>query len=237
MSASQVLRGDLPAADAQRVVLRSQPAAAPAELAPPGRWITEPELAALKRQWTDQAHDQGREAGRRDAKDAAQQQADAATQARLDRELKVRDEKYAKEQADKWRGLATALAAQMQSLRAQLESDVADWTFLAAARLLGQRAREDVVPAVKHVLADAKLDGPVTVLLHAQDLAVVEAAHAADSAGWPAGLAFAASDRLALGGCLVQTSAQTLDARLEVQLALLREALEVARHEPPPADT
>jgi flagellar biosynthesis/type III secretory pathway protein FliH len=234
MSTGVVLRSDPPAAsDTQRVVLRAQQASAPAEPAPVGLWITEQELAALKRQWTDQAREQGRAEGLRDAQEAAQQKADADAKVRLERELKARDEKYAKDQADKWQSLATALAEQMQSLRTQMEGEVSEWTFIAVTRLLGQRAQEDIVSAVKHVLADARLDGPVTILLHAQDLAIIETARAADTTGWPAGLTFTASDRLTLGGCLVQTAAQTLDARLEVQLVLLREALDLARHEQP----
>jgi flagellar biosynthesis/type III secretory pathway protein FliH len=224
---SPVLRGDLPQAAGQRVILRSQPAAAPVEPVPAGAWITEHELAALKRQWTEQ----GRAQGQQDAQEQAQQKAYADAKAALDRELKARDEKAAKEQAEKWRSLATTLAQQLQALRGQLEAEVSEWSFIAVTRLLGQRSREDVAAAVRHVLSDARLDAPVTVLLHAQDLAFVEAARAADPAAWPADLAFAVSDKLPLGGCLVQSPMQTLDARLEVQLGLLREALDLARHQ------
>lgn len=232
MSSGLVLRGDLPAAAAApRVVLRSQPAAELAEPAPAGAWITEQELAALKRQWMEQARAQGREEGLLEARDTAKQEAEGQAQARLERELKGRDEKTAKEQAEKWRGLATALADQLQALRAQLEAEVSEWTFVAAARLIGQQARDDVAALVQHVLAEAQLDAAVSILLHPQDLALVEAARATDEAGWPAGLAFMASDRVTVGGCLVQSPAQTLDARLEVQLAMLREALDAARHQ------
>lgn len=223
MSSGVVLRGDLPVADAQRVVLRAQPAAAPAEQQPPGMWITEQELSDLKRRWIGE----GREQGQRDTQSAAQQKADADAKTWLDRELKTRDEKHAKDQADKWRSLAAALALQMQSLREQLEEQVADWTFMATTRLLGQQTREDVVATVKQLLADSQLEGPVNVLLHPQELAFIDAA-----AGWPADVTFAASDRVALGGCLLQTNVQTLDARLETQLGLLRAALNQARHEP-----
>jgi flagellar assembly protein FliH len=221
---SPVLRGDLPQATSQRVVLRSQAAAPPAEPAPAGMWITEQELASLKRQWTDQAREQGRAQGQQEAQELAEQKARADASAKLDRELKSRDDKHAKEQAEKWRGLATAL-------RDQLEAEVSGWSFIAVTRLLGQSQREDVAAAVRHVLVDARLDAPATVLVHAQDLAVIEAARAADPDAWPAELRFAASDKVSLGGCLVQSPVQTLDARLEVQLALLREALDLARYQ------
>jgi len=228
VSSSPVLRGDLHGSGGtQRVVLRSQPQAASAEPAQAGAWITEQELAGLKRQWMDQA----REQGQREAQEAATRQAQADAQAGLARELKARDEKHAKEQAEKWRGLATALAGQLKSLREQLEAEVSEWTFIAATRMLGERSRDGAVSAVRHVLAEARLDGPVTLLLDARDLALIEAAREADPTGWPAELTFAASDRLPLGGCLVQSPIQTLDARLDVQLGLLREALDLARHE------
>jgi len=226
---SSVLRGEQPIPSAQRVVLRAPPVAPAAEPAPPGMWVTEQQLADLQRRWTDEAYARGVEQGQRDARDSARQQADADAQARLARELKAHDEKHAKEQAEKWRSLAAALAGQMQALREQLEEQVADWTFIAATRLLGQQAGDAAVAAVRHVLACAQLEGPVTVLLHPKELAFIQA-----TTDWPADVSFAASDRLALGGCLVQTAAQTLDARLDTQLALLRDALDSARHEPQP---
>jgi len=194
-------------------------------------WITEQELAALKRQWMEQAREQGRDEGQQQARDAAVEQAQADAKAQLERELKTRDDRHAKEQAEKWRSLATALAGQLQSLRQQLEAEVSEWTFVATTRLLGERSREGVVTAVKHVLAQARLDGPATVLLHAQDLAFITTARDADPAAWPADVVFSVSDKLPLGGCLVKSPTQTFDARLDVQLALLRDALDRVRHE------
>lgn len=237
MSSSPVLRGDPPTGTAQRVVLRAQPAAVPTQPAPPGMWITEQDLAALKRQWMEQAREQGRDEGQQQARDAAVEQAQADAKAQLQRELKARDEKHAKDQAEKWRSLATALAEQLQRLRQQLEAEVSEWTFIAATRLLGEQSRDGVVTAVKHVLAQGRLDGPVTVLLHAQDLAFITAARDADPTAWPADVVFAVSDKLPLGGCLVKSPTQTLDARLDVQLGLLRQALDRARHERSGADT
>lgn len=228
---SPVLRGDLAQAGSQRILLRAQPAATPAEPAPAGMWITEQELASFKRQWTEQAREEGRALAQQQAQELAHQQADAEASARLARELKARDDKHAKEQAEKWRGLATALADQLQALREQVTAEVSEWSFITVTRLIGQQPREAVVAAVGHVLAEARLDGPATVLVNAQDLAFIEAARDAAPAAWPADLSFAASDKLPLGGCMVQSPVQTLDARLEVQLGLLREAMDLARHQ------
>lgn len=197
----------------------------------PGVWISQSELHLLKRSSLEQGRKEGEELGRRAAQQAAQQQAERDARERFDVELKVRQDRHAKEQGEKWRGLATALAVQAQAVREQLKAEVTEWTFIAVARLLGQQARDHAESAVRQVLADAQLDGPLTVLLHAQDLVGLQASQAIDPSAWPQGLSFAASDRVSLGGCLIESGHQTLDARLDVQLALLREALDAARHQ------
>lgn len=228
MNPSPLLREESVPGGARRVVLRAQAVAVPvAEPAPAGMWITEQELAAMQRQWTEQARKQGWH----EAQQAARQDAEVDALARMGRELKARDEKYAREQAEKWHGVASALTNQLESLRSRLEAEVSEWSFVAVTRLLGKRSREEVAAAVQHVLAEAQLDGPVTVLLHAQDVAIVEGARAAAPGSWPADLRFAASNKLPLGGCLVESTAQALDARLEVQLGLLREAMTLAHHQ------
>ncbi|WP_457447638.1 FliH/SctL family protein [Roseateles sp. P5_E4] len=218
-------------APAARIVLRSQAEVATAAVAEPGVWIGQTDLEALKERCIKQGRAEGEEQGRRLAQQAAQQQADEAAKSRLEQELQERQDRYAKEQAEKWRGLATALASQAQALREQLETEVTEWTFVAVARLLGQQPPEAVATAVRKVLAEARLDGPLTVFLHAQDLASLVACGATEANTWPDGVKFAADARVSIGGCLIQSDVQTLDARLEVQLALLRERLDQLRRE------
>lgn len=216
---------------ASRVVLGGETKPAVEPPAEPGLWISQAELDMLKRRCVEQGRREGEEQGRRAAQQAAQQQAERDAKARFDQELRTRHDGYIKEQAEKWRGLATAMAGQAQMLRERMETEVTEWSFIAVARLLGQQAPEDVAAVVRQVLDEAQLDGPLTVLLHAQDLAGLQACRATDAENWPQGLVFAASDRVSLGGCLIRADHQSLDARLEVQLALLRVALDTARRE------
>lgn len=197
--------------------------------AAPGIWISQAELAAMREQCLAQGWEQGMAEGRQQAEQEARARAEHEARLHLEQEVRALQDKLAREQADKWRGLASALAAQMQGLRGHLEAELTEWTFIAIARLLGQRWPRHVADAVRQVLAEARLDGPLTVLLHARDLAAVEMAGAAVSESWPPGLQFLADERVQLGGCLVQSPVQTLDARLEVQLALLRDRLDAAR--------
>jgi len=218
-------------APAPRVLLHGNatvPVAPPAE---PGGWISDSELASLKRLCIEQGRKQGEEQGRQAAQQAAWQQANREAKALYENQLRELQQRHAKEQAEKWRGLATALAGQAQAHRARLGAEVSEWAFIAVARLLGEQALDDVSSVVRRVLDEAKLDGPLTVLLHAHDFRNLEASGATAADSWPRGVSFAASDRVGLGGCLVQSDVQALDARLEVQLALLRETLDVARHE------
>lgn len=230
MSQGTVLKAELATAVPQsRVVLRALAQDGEAAAPEPGVWLSQLELDAMRQRCFEQGREQGLEQGRLQAWQDARRQAERETQAQLERELKQRQDKHAKEQAEKWRGLATALASQTQGLRDQLQAEVTEWTFIAIVRLLGQRSPEDVAAAVRQVLEAAQLGGPLTVLLHTRDLAAFESSRAASTEAWPAHLRFAADERVKLGGCLVQSPVQTLDARLEVQLALLRDSLTAAR--------
>ncbi len=214
-----------------RVILRHETTPAAALPVEPGIWISQSELELLKGRCTEQGRKEGEEHGWRAAQQAAQQRAERDAKLWLDQELKGRQDRYVKDQAERWRVLTTALASQAQTLRERVSAEVTEWTFIAIARLMGRQAPEGVAAAVRQVLDEAQLEEPLIVLLHEQDLAALQACRATDVDNWPQGLSFAASDRVSLGGCLIQSNLQTLDARLEVQLALLREALDIARRQ------
>lgn len=222
-----VLKASSTPAGQARVLLRGEAAEPAPKVLPrePGRWVSDAELQALRDHCRTKGREEGLAEGRQQAQDTARDEAQREAKAQLEQELKTRQDKHAKEQAEKWRSLATALAQQAQGLREQLEAEVTEWTFAAVTRLLGQRPPEQVAAAVRQVLAEAKLDEPLTVLLHPQDLPAVQ------GEDWPAQVRFAADEHVKLGGCRVQSAHQTLDARLEVQLELLREALDAARKE------
>ncbi len=201
-----------------------------AEVAPPvGRWITEAALEQLCREW--------QERGFRQAQDAAQEQAQTAAREAAARELKEQldqlKSRLNSERAEQMKTLALALAQQLQSLREGLEAQVADWTFVAASRLLGELAPERVRDTVQRLLAESGMDGPVTVLLHPADHALIDGTMAPEP---DQRLRWQADAGIERGGCKLVGQQETLDARLEVQLRLLRQALDEAhreaRHEP-----
>jgi len=201
-----------------------RPTEAPRE---PGRWITESELQAYGERCLAQGREEGTAQGQKQAEATAREEAQRLAKAQLEAELKTLQDKQTKENAEKWRSLATALALQAQGVRDQLQAELTEWTFVAVCRILGQHSREHVTAAVQHVLTEAKLNEPLTVLLHAQDLAALDV----HDGIWPVQVKLSTDERVKLGGCLVQTAHQTLDARLEVQLELLREMLDTARLE------
>lgn len=191
------------------------------EAAPEGQWLSMESLKELQAQ----CEARGRKLGAAEAAEAAESKANERAQ----RELEERLQKQAAAQAEKWRGLASALAGEAQALRESLDSQVTEWTFIAATRLLGQLPLESVASAVRQVLSEARIEEPLTVLLHPMDFADLERAQELWSETWPAHINFKPDELVTLGGCRIKSAHQNLDARLEVQLTLLREALDGAR--------
>lgn len=203
-----------------RVLLGVAPSSAQAVAhAEPGRWVSHAELEALL--------GEARRAGEAAAAERIQAQALEQSRQRAAQELRTQLEQLRKEQAEKLRGLALALAEQMAALREQLSDEVSEWTYAAACRLQGELVGERVADSVRQVLREAQLDAPLTILLHADDAAAM----AEPARSWPEGVRFEADERVSLGGCMLQTELQTLDARFETQLQLLRKQLDLARQQ------
>jgi flagellar biosynthesis/type III secretory pathway protein FliH len=115
-----------------------------------------------------------------------------------------------------------------QSLRAEECEDVlVEITFAAVCRVLGdQAAHPEGLRALVRQAADDLADRDVLqVRLHPDDVELV--AGMADSV--PAGVTLLADSAIRLGGCLIDGSGGTLDARLETQIAELAAALSAAR--------
>jgi flagellar assembly protein FliH len=135
-------------------------------------------------------------------------------------------------QAEALRASLRALGdASRQALEAQ-EDALVEVAFAAACRVLGEAAltREGVRGAVREALREVRSRERVRVRLPAQacallahDGAFVEALREEQR------VELTADERLAPGGCLIETAGGTLDARLEVQLQQLAAALCAAR--------
>jgi|GEM_PF-4609529 len=193
---------------------------APETVAPSGQWLSDAALAAL----IERARLDGRREARHEAEAAAKQAAEEV--------LARRVAQIQREQSDKWKGLAKALADQMATLRVGLEAQTSEWTFAAVRRFVGDACSAPalVVAAVRQVLAQANLAGGLTVRLHPKEFELVQRAGLLEAASWPADVAFAPDADLEFGGCLIEAAHERLDARLEVQLELLREQLDQLRH-------
>lgn len=194
---------------------------------PPGRWLSESELEALRVEAFDRGVREGRQQAEQRLLETARRDAEAAARQALQKALADHQAEAGRVQTAKWQGVAASLTDQMQSLREAIESEVAEWTFVATTRLLGEMSAEQVRSAVRRVLDDAGLREPAQVLVHADDHAII----CADPTAWPPDVQFVPDAAISLGGCLVRTPLQTLDARLEVQLAFLRQALDGARRD------
>ena len=219
--------GAVPSAEQSRPLRSATSASAPLHAQPPGRWINEADLDAM----LADAFDQGARSGQKQAEqkllESARRDAEASARQALHKALADHQADVQKAQAAKWQGLATQWATQVSSLRAEVEAEVTEWTFVATTRLLGQVPEAQVKAAVNHVLSEAGLRDPIEVLVHPDDHQVL----CAESLDEFPDVQFVADATIALGGCLIRTRQQVLDARLEVQLEFLRQALEVARRE------
>lgn len=103
----------------------------------------------------------------------------------------------------------------------QLEEDAFALAFEAVCRVIGNAApAPDTVKAVVVAALTQLHDKPAArIRLHPDDLAALRADVPAASllSRYP-GVAWEADEGIAIGGCLVDTAAGTLDARLETQL-------------------
>jgi flagellar biosynthesis/type III secretory pathway protein FliH len=127
--------------------------------------------------------------------------------------------------------LMKSLASSVQSLRTHHQSSVADVVFVAVCRILGEAFvdKQVVVRAVKEALAEAGSTGAVSIEVHPRDAGTLTEASSALPLETQCTVKIVANDEVRLGGCRLQTPQGTLDARLEVQLELLKQHLDRAR--------
>ncbi len=130
--------------------------------------------------------------------------------------------------------LATVIASLHQARRGVIE-DATDTTvevvYAAVCRILGTAAvqREGVVGMVKQAVASFQHSGELTVALHPHDLALIhEMAQGFGVQDVDKQLRLRADDAI-VGGCVVEGSSGTLDARLDTQLTRLQETLLAVR--------
>ena len=131
-------------------------------------------------------------------------------------------------QAAQLEQVLAALLASRSSLLAEADDLLVEVVHGALCRMLGESgaARALVAATVAEVLREVRDNGPVQVYLHPGDMDLLQGLAGGGANGR---LQLLADSRVTLGGCLVETARGTLDARLELQLQALREALLAAR--------
>ena len=110
------------------------------------------------------------------------------------------------------------------------EDMIVDIVFQSICRILGESMdqRAVVTGMVQQVLKQFRQQEPLVVLLHPQDMALVEQS-LSEMGIDPEQTQFRADASLKIGGCVVESMVGTLDARLDTQLSRLRDTLLQAR--------
>jgi len=132
-----------------------------------------------------------------------------------------------------------ALAALVRGVRGRLDEGIgelselgAEVVYEAVCKLLGQAlaSREGVVAAVREVVRRARERSRLTLRVSPSDHAAIREHLDTVLEGLDAGqVELVPDERVELGGCLIESPSGSLDGRLEVQLANLRQALVAAR--------
>lgn len=161
--------------------------------------------------------EQGRSEGLRRGEEEAQAQ---LQQLRQDLERQAREAVQAV--SARLQQLARELREQRAQLVADAEDELVALAHAAVCAMLGRRgASPDLVRAnVRELLEEARLAGEIRAHVHPEDCALL-----ADAAAAREGWTWVADADVKLGGVHLRGAEASLDARLETQLASLRERL------------
>lgn len=130
--------------------------------------------------------------------------------------------------------LLTALVQELRLTRdlwfKDAEEPIAALALAVVRKVLreqGDGLRDAVVAQVREAVAKVREGGPMKVLVNPGDASLLEEAREAIAASFDGALTLQveADPRISSGGCLVETPSRVVDARIEVQLARIAEAL------------
>ena len=127
-------------------------------------------------------------------------------------------------------GIVASAVLTADRIAARTRPQLVDLAFAVAARVLAHAVERDpaaVAEVAARALESARHRAEVTLRVHPEDLAAIRAAEGALEAGLSRARHFelVADPSVGRGGAVVETEAGTVDARLDRQLAALREAL------------
>ncbi len=145
----------------------------------------------------------------------------------------VESERQRKEELQHLRALVDSLEAERNRFAGKLEDAAVEIVFESLVRLLGQAfaSATGVAAAVREVIEQhAAGQKSLAVRMAPSDLQLLgEEGLAAIRSGQRADVQFEADDRIQPGGCLIDMPSGSLDARLDLQLERLKQALLDAR--------
>lgn len=129
-------------------------------------------------------------------------------------------------QGEKMAALLESLGALRGELLSEVEDDVVAIVFQAVTAIIGNvlAERVGVVEVVRQVIGQVRDHENLIVRVSSKDFALIKDAYAPENCVGQR-VDVVAEPRILPGGCLVESSAGTLDGRLEVQLHSLRELL------------
>jgi flagellar biosynthesis/type III secretory pathway protein FliH len=157
---------------------------------------------------------------------------EAFERGRMEAERAIREQLI--QQRSEMQSLQTGVLASLRDVIPQVAKD----TEVALVTIAMETARRlvaglEITPtlieaSILEALAEAQKAGRITVLLHKDDLTLVEQAGSPLARQEVGGerIRFEASPNITRGGCIVQTEFGTLDARREVKFELLRKAIQ-----------
>lgn len=126
-------------------------------------------------------------------------------------------------------GTMSTLQAILPEVIARTEQGLIELAFEVASRVIAEIpvTRELVAAAVREALADISQGAPITVLLHPDDLALMDRNTGSTEAA--SKITFASSPEVTRGGCLVHTPFGVVDTRRETKLERVAEALGIQK--------
>jgi flagellar assembly protein FliH len=203
-----------------------------------------PESAALAvaHAAAEEAYRRGFEAGVEQGRVAAAAEATRSAMNAAEREIELRVNRLREDLARQMReageqqfrertraldALLEMLPTRIDARVAAVEDELAATCFEVVSRILGEVAPRPEAVQAQVARATARLRGRQAnaIRLHPDDLAALQKTGAIPSDAAQSAVRWIADPGIGLGGCLIESADGGLDARIETQLAILREAL------------
>jgi flagellar assembly protein FliH len=136
-------------------------------------------------------------------------------------------------QAARLAAVAAALCEARAEVRADAQDMLVEIVHAATAKILGESilSREGIAGAVECTMRSFRDDEQLVVRLHPQDAQLLLQAWRGADKPSPMQATVREDPSIVLGGCIVDSARGSLDARLDTQLAALRETLLAVRRQ------